>query len=286
MKTPLLLLPVRGRTLKGDTANVNGNMKTYPEPLTLTWRRFHGVTYMIGGVTFLIGSTEYLPTLSGYLIGGWMFTIGSACFLAADLFEWWKNNRIGCCFDDGYEESFEQYNAKVFTQPKNTPEGRWQRAENGYNFALSALGSFLYLVGSVMFIPELNTMVPATWVFIFGSIVISVSQTWKLVRSRQQWTVDPWASGVDAFAGLGGLSYFAGSIYFLPQIDISTGMTWAAARWFVAGGCFYAFSGVCMCYRYFCTEQPIFTDVRGGSVTGAGGGPSSPQSTVSNPIGL
>ena len=37
-------------------------------------------------------------------------------------------------------------------------EGKLQRAEIGLNFGLSVFGSFLYLVGSILFIPSLNSL--------------------------------------------------------------------------------------------------------------------------------
>ena len=144
--------------------------------------------------------------------------------------------------------------------------GRYQRAENGLNFAFSAVGSLLYLIGSIYFIPRFNMIVTGTVVFIFGSLVIFLSQMWKLYRAgcvnetNMRDTrfsfynfVDMPGVGVDLGAGLGGLSYMIGSIYFLPSIDVSDAITTRAAIWFILGGFCFSVSGFFLFYRYFYT---------------------------------
>lgn len=156
--------------------------KSYVEPLSLLWRINHTIPYLIGGTTFLLGSYQYFPSVSDYVLGGWLFTIGSVGFLYADLNEWWKNNRVGCAFDEDYRDDFELHVGRYFDPPSSIC-GRFQRAENGLNFAFSAFGSLLYLIGSIMFIPSMDAMVTGTIVFIPGSLVIFFSQTWKLYLS-------------------------------------------------------------------------------------------------------
>lgn len=51
--------------------------RTYPEPLSLIWRINHTIAYLIGGITFFFGSIQYLPWINNYVLGGWLFTIGS-----------------------------------------------------------------------------------------------------------------------------------------------------------------------------------------------------------------
>jgi hypothetical protein len=224
------------------------NLK-YPQPLSLSWRRAHGFAYLIGGVTFLIGSIMYFPAVSDYVAGGWCFTIGSFTFLFADLFEWWMNNRVGCFMDAAYRKDYEEKCTEGM-RPANTTGGMWDRAVNGVNFFYSALGSFLYLWGSIYFIPSLNVIVQGTWIFIFGSVIIFTSQSWKL--SRYTWSDDYPAAGVDLGACIGGLFYLLGSIMFLPAEDSTDVATMAAATLFTMGGLCFFLSGVFMEYRYFC----------------------------------
>ena len=234
----------------------------YLQPLSLQWRINHTIAYLIGGFTFVAGSCYYLPGMENFVYGAWLFTIGSAAFLYADISEWWKNNRVGCMFDDDYRALFEGQ-VGCYMAPQETVLGVFQRAENGLNFAFSAFGSFLYLVGSILFIPSLNTTTIGTEVFIIGSAVIFASQSWKVYRAGCIDESNPYnkifvfdnlmndtpAFGVDLNAGLGGLAYFIGSILFLP----SMGEYEQAAYWFVFGGSLFALSGLFLCFRYFCT---------------------------------
>lgn len=245
--------------------------QAYVQPLSLAWRVNHTIPYLIGGTTFLLGSYQYLPSISNYLLGGWLFTIGSTGFLYADLHEWWKNNRVGCAFDEEFREDFEAQLGPYFDPPSSIC-GRFQRAENGLNFALSAFGSLLYLIGSIMFIPDLDMTVLGTIIFIPGSAVIFVSQMIKLYRAGcaqpandksnkfqhrsfalSNLSGDLSGVGVDLCAGLGGFAYMVGSYLFLPSMAVTSDEITRAAVWFLFGGAFFTLSGLFIVYRYYFT---------------------------------
>ena len=260
--------------LTEQTSLIRHEELAYLQPLTLTWRVNHTIPYLIGGTTFLAGSYQYLPSVSNYELGGWLFTIGSVGFLYADLNEWWKNNRVGCAFDDDYRDDFEKQLGNRF-DPSSSFCGKFQRAENGLNFALSAVGSLLYLIGSILFIPELNATVMGTIIFIPGSFIIFLSQMIKLYRAGcvystgtrrvekfqhrtfqlRHLTEDLPAVGVDLAAGLGGFAYMIGSYLFLPSVAVTDVEITRAAIWFLLGGALFLASGLCLTYRYFCTQN-------------------------------
>jgi YrhK-like protein len=238
----------------------------YPEPLSLSWRIHHWIGYMIGGIGFIIGSIVYLPSYTNYSIGAWAYLIGSIGFLNADLLEWWKNNRVGCFMDQNQRRSFEVVEGQ-YMEPQSTFIGRFQRAENGLNFFFSAIGSTFYVIGSILIIPRFNESVKGTEVYIYGSAIITLSQSWKLYRAGcknllnpmdKRFSIKNWGNDwpgfyVDAYAGLGGFAYLVGSIYFLPSIDVDNTITWIGAIWFNIGGIFFTLSGLYMFYRYFFT---------------------------------
>jgi hypothetical protein len=190
--------------------------------------------------------------------------------LYADLNEWWKNNRVGCAFDEDCRDDFELHVGRYFDPPSSIC-GRFQRAENGLNFAFSAFGSLLYLIGSIMFIPSVDAMVMGTIVFIPGSLVIFTSQMWKLYRAGcslptptgnkyderrfelRNLAGDLPGAGVDLTAGLGGLAYCIGSYLFLPSMAVTDEQITRAALWFITGGAMFTLSGMFIVYRYFCT---------------------------------
>ena len=129
-----------------------------------------------------MGSIYYLPDMYDEISGAVLFLIGSTAFIFADVFELFKNNHVGCWDYKPYEKCYEDKVGKYTQYPADTCLGSYSRAENGINFALSATGLFFYLVGSVLFFPQLNIL-DGTIVFIFASLIIELSQSWKLYRT-------------------------------------------------------------------------------------------------------
>jgi hypothetical protein len=225
----------------------------YPFPLDTCWRISHTIGYFTGGFTFFVGSLCYFPALTNYELGGWLFTIGSAGFLFADLFEWYTNNRVGCFDNAKLRADFEAIEGGSLP-PRETDSGSWQRKRNGVNFFFSACGSFLYLLGSIFFIPELNAIVLGSEVFIVGSAFIFLSQGWKLSR-YPNFHEDVPAVHVDAGAGIGGVFYFIGSIYFLPSLCVTDADVFRAAMLFTLGGLSFFYSACAIIFRYFITKE-------------------------------
>ena len=180
-------------------------MSTFPEDVSLNWRKFHFFPYLGGGTLFVAGSFQYLPSISKFVLGGWLFTIGSAFFTFTDAFEWWKNNRVGCFAYSDYSDSYDEYNTRVYGYPAKSDSlykstyMKYKRATPGLNFFLSLIGSFLYLIGSILFIPE-KTIELGTWVFIYGSACITISQSWKLYRTGCEPATTAIDVGLDANA--------------------------------------------------------------------------------------
>lgn len=175
------------RNVDGESLMPELTTDVFPQPLTVYWRLHHWFGYILGGVSFVIASVALIPTIGNESIGGWWFTIGSAGFLFADIFEWWKNNKTGCLFDTLQERQAYDKVVDKYLDDKTTMRGKYQRAENGINFFCSLTGSSLYFIGSVLFIPSVNEAAGSTyadvWIFIYGSAVIFGSQMWKLYRS-------------------------------------------------------------------------------------------------------
>lgn len=245
--------------------------RKYPQPLPFGWRLRHALSYLIGGISFTIASISYFPSISNYSLGGWGFTIGSAAFLYADVIEWALNNHVGCCLDEKYRKDFERLVSQTYSHPE-TFHGQFQRASPGLNFATSVCGSFLYLLGSVFFIPSTGLLNDGTEIFIYGSALIFLSQSIKVFRqgcnnvndardfsfSIHNYANDLPALGVDTGAGIGGLLYLIGSVYFLPENDVSDSVTRTAAFLFTLAGLSFVASGCFIVTRYFFVYPPKF----------------------------
>lgn len=226
------------------------------------WKLWHGINYMCGGIFFVFGSLCYYPFsnnyVSGDILGGWLFTIGSLNFLLADLTEW-DHFKFGCV------------NNPVVPNVDNSFKAYLKRAEMGLNFFSSAIGSLLYLLGSIYFIPAMNNIALGEYLFIYGSIIIFFSQGVKCYRSLKTNEKDPSDQRinieninsdlkgflVDLFAGLGGLFYTIGTYLFMEII--TTEDLIFSVHFFMLGGCSFFASGVFMQLRYFKKEIIIPT---------------------------
>lgn len=171
------------------------------------WRIWHSLNYTIGGLTFLIGSMILFPYFSplcnNATVSAWLYSVGSFCFLLADLTEWY------------HYESFCSKTVRRCSYPSFS-----------FNFALSWLGSLTYLVGSIFFLPFINFPVIASYLFIVASAIIAVAQIWKLIRSGLSGERTFWQNTkndlqgflVDAFALVGASFYFYGTNMFMDNI--------------------------------------------------------------------
>ena len=164
---------------------------------SLRWKLWHSINYLIGGISFFIGSVTIFPHLNRYfpaaIISAWLYTIGSFTFLLADITEWLHYVYWNCIY-------------------------LWYT----FNFLLSVIGSAFYLVGSACFLPQIKQNDLGIDLFIFGSSFVIVAQTLKLLKGfssskqnfRETFKEDPSGIFVDFFAGIGGMGYWIGSFFF------------------------------------------------------------------------
>ena len=146
------------------------NLPTFPSQILqpLSWRLWHSINFMIGAVTYFLGSVFYYPSFEknydGDMMGAWLYTIGSVGFVFADLTEWnfYRTGCIGSYYLDPIKIDY-SLNAK------------YKRAEMGINFSLSVIGNIWSLVGSVMFIPGLNSLILGEKVFFVGMAMVAFS---------------------------------------------------------------------------------------------------------------
>lgn len=132
------------------------------------WRIWHATNYTIGAITFLFGSLLLFPYFATILtlqlsssISAYLYTFGSFTFALADFTEWTHyesricgNRNSSWCLHKGYS----------------------------VNFFTNFIGSSIYLVGSAMFLPQINMTNEGLICFIVASAIIVGAQTWKIVR--------------------------------------------------------------------------------------------------------
>lgn len=195
-------------------------------PPSTRWRVYHATCFSIGAVFFLLASPMFFPqpyslTIVDYL-AGWLYTLGSASFLVADLTEWWY-------FRTGNEGNGDDI-----------------------NFFASVVGSMFYLAGSSLFIPTAYYPYWGNLIFVVGSAVIVISQAAKLVRGRlaaHDWLEDLPAVWVDATTLVGGFWYMIGSTCGIGATGFCAAAT--VATMYTLGGSFFVLAAAGMQYRYF-----------------------------------
>lgn len=128
-----------------------------PVEAALAWKIAHAFDFLLGGSTFVLGTTLYLLDFVRTfwwtdVLSAALYTLGSLGFLAVDVQE----------FLTFYREPLPL------------------RA----NIAMSACGSFFYVVGSVGYFPAFSagTTLVGQVGFVLGSLLIGVSQFWKVTR--------------------------------------------------------------------------------------------------------
>jgi len=198
---------------------------------TPLWRRVHAAAFALGGTTFIAGTSVYWapPSDAATNAAAALYTLGSCGFLAVDLLE------------------------------LATPAYAHLRL----NIGLSALGSSLYVVGSLGFLaPVLDiTEAVGVWGFLLGSALIAVSQIWKVARigwvahrfgwrhvaaSRDAWT----AAAVEASAGVGAACFLVGTGMYAVASGPQFWFNAVLATWLL-GSCAFTQGAGFLAYRHF-----------------------------------
>jgi len=188
------------------------------------WRCTHAFGFVLGGVTFWLGTfCYYYPqTLFVQNLSAWLYIIGSCGFMYVDTQEFF-----------------------TFTDDKMLR----------LNISMSMTGSFLYIVGSAGFLPAVmaKTMEVGIWGFIGGSFAIGVSQMWKVVRISRSGRFPEkdtlTALGVEGGACLGAWGFFFGTVYFWQGAAAGAAFQVVLLCWML-GSSFFTFGGLCLTYRH------------------------------------
>ncbi|CAF4198633.1 unnamed protein product [Adineta steineri] len=199
-------------------------------------------------------------------VGAWLFIIGSACFLLDDLQDWF-HYRIGILLTLKYGEK-DNVDATInhIDKKQKTFFDRYRRIKINLNYLASILGSLLYLVGSVFFLPKFEDKeIVGDILFIVGAAVISLSEGCKIYRFACTSALDSndtqfhvknirhnlQAIFISCFALFGGVFDFIGAILYLPHLNQTDFDENRATALFLCAGVSFTLAGLLLQYRYY-----------------------------------
>mmetsp|Transcript_29285 Transcript_29285/g.57494 ORF Transcript_29285/g.57494 Transcript_29285/m.57494 type:complete len:242 (+) Transcript_29285:120-845(+) len=200
----------------------------------LWWRILHSLGFTCGGTTFIAGSVCFF--FPNWVEGAWwsalLYTVGSLGFLLVDVME------------------FFTFTDCVFLRT---------------NILCSALGSALYVIGSIGFFPSVYDQSDfyGIWGFILGSAAIGSSQLWKVARIG--WTEgkgfricqlyseedEMTQTGVEFNASLGAWCFFFGTILFKWKGGVDVACYLASVWIWTWGSVAFTCGAGFLAYRHF-----------------------------------
>lgn len=132
------------------------------------WETINAITYDIGGVIFIVGSTLFLPRLAAYAdIGAWLFAIGSLLYLIVNVHDLTEVART-----TGRERSHSASKALEATAT-----------------LIYLIGSALFCVGSLLFLSVVDRAHWGAWCFVVGSLLFAAGASVNVIQIVQQRTL-------------------------------------------------------------------------------------------------
>jgi uncharacterized membrane protein len=237
------------------------------DKLSFAWKLIHSLLCIIGGAAFFCGSVQYFPWIDKSTRGAGLFTIGGGCFFIADSMDMY----ITCTYSGLQQAQSVEYRNGSRCLGCSTDRA----LQSKVNVSLGTAGSLCYFIGCILFIPSLGNVVLGDVLFIPGSVMIMVSQAWKLYRTgcmssdveysllqngqkQNQFAFTNLLSDApllcaDVSLGIGAVAFLVGAILFLPQYEISDEVTTWGVYAFIVGSVLFIATGMATFYRYFCT---------------------------------
>ena len=237
---------------------------------SLQLQRLQAMFYLVGGLCFTGGSCMYITKIyenheSALSFGGWLFVIGGLLFICGDLQDWW-NHRSGYCFEKLRQTTLDDVSLSQSFEASNQS----QTTKIELNVFGSICGTIFYATGCLFFLPIFEYYeVIGEWFFIVGATFAIGSLLWKMYRTSARNDLDENDHRfllrrllndipsliMDIFSLLGNLSFFVGTIFFLPYNNKRDAVENRAASLFIFGSLCFVASSICLQYTLFCYRR-------------------------------
>lgn len=258
----------QGKSRRTSFSSISSDIFSVLPPLSYIWKLMYVLLYILGGASFVLGSVCYLPQLNYPAKGAYYFICGSFGFMLSDLAE--LRSSIYDCY-------VEQNKRRICTkgcEKKSMVALMWE-SEDTLKACLMGVGSTMYFVGCVLFIPAFDP-VWGTIMFIAGSAIIDIAEFWKIYRLGTNrynistgelervpfdWKIvleGNWALLCADLCNIMGVTLFLiGSVLFLPTFCLTTVDEHRAALLYIGGSFLFVICGCLMFYDTFISKRPV-----------------------------
>jgi len=208
---------------------------------TLISETFVDWVYLLGGVTFVIGSIFFLPKMEAFGdTGAWTFILGSLMYLIVT----------------GYELTM-----SIKLIKNNKVNTRWTHLEF-LSTMMYVIGAATYLFGSILFLSDINQVFEGAISFIIGSLLFLIGASINVIEITN-------ASSTETLQLMNGaaIMYIGGSLLFLvasiPYVwhgisihEQSIIYSYVAME-YVAGSLLFTFGGVFSMIKTYKERQEL-----------------------------
>jgi hypothetical protein len=207
------------------------------------WKSVHFIAFAIGGICYFVGSMMYFPEIADDWAGAILLIIGSFGYVVADAMD----------LVILVKESKEYFTLTAMLAD------HWKYGKKLVNYAFSFLGAFLFLVASILLLPDLDSLLTGALLFMIGAIICLISQCWKVRRAI---VMEPnfhyvIMDGLSCFASM---AYCIGGVLFLPEVDENATITIVSCVWLEIGSFAFVLSSFVLFVEYFLPEYHAVVD--------------------------
>lgn len=200
-----------------------------------SWESVNSVLYLLGGLTFVLGSIFFLPKYAHYAdTGAWIFFGGSLVYLIVtvhDLFE-----------------------ASAYLRSRENASF-WERLEL-FAAGVYVSGTVLFIIGSLFFLSKIDFVVAGSWCFIWGSLLFLVGafiNVIQIIQAGSMFTLQLMNATAICFT-IGSVIFLLASVPYLWshkqtafQQKLYSYMAWE----YIAGSIFFLTGGIFNFYRSY-----------------------------------
>lgn len=203
------------------------------------WESFNSVLYLLGGITFVLGSIFFLPKYDQHPdAGAWVFFGGSLIYLIVtvhDLFE-----------------------ALAYMRSRKSAS-IWQRLEL-FAACVYVTGTVLFIIGSLFFLSEVDLVASGSWCFIVGSLLFFIGafiNVIQIIQAGSMFTLQLMNVTAICFT-IGAIIFLLGSVPYLwtDQLSAIQQKLYRYLAWeYITGSIFFLVGGVFNYYRAYLANK-------------------------------